>query len=354
MSLPQATHPLWMGYHMADSVMYGQGFPEVDAYYRDSPRVPIFDNNTGKISFKLIRNRNLILPILLRTKDFWPEVSNHVNMYFAAARHSYSEGQLPLAGLSNDLWEGLWIARMIAGMRRAQAESKSIVVLLSISMLGIKGALPKMLYFFKLHNLWRSIVAIDLQDEPPWTALQAVQRKNQVTNKARQSGYKGPMPPFTVTVADNLVDKTGPGTLSEMLKSTLDAVSIEAYLDPKIYGNSNEDEVRQALTAKLVRLKRRVAERGKKVIFVPAGYDRNGGWANKTTLPAIQYVTYEQSYADPNVLGMAIFNWARSGNQANPTWGSRPLPSWMPLDSTNPLWRPGMRDAHVEIYEAIK
>jgi hypothetical protein len=352
MTLTKPNHPLTFGYYFVDTPQYGQGFPTVDSIYRGTPNVPLYNNTTGKIVFKKIINNNKVLPIPYRAADFWPEVRDHVNTYMAMGR-GYTEGHSALAGDAHKLWEGLWIERMMAGCLRAVADGKKIHWLVSISDLGITGALPKCLYFFKKYDLWRHIRVIDLEDEPSWTYTMANSRKLQVKKKAALAGLVG-MPPVGVTIADNLINAVGPGSLNEMLKSNLDFISIEAYLPPAIYGTSIEAVCVAALSAKLDSIKHRVKAKGKKILLVPQSYDRNGAWKNIDTLPSLQYTAYNAAKDDPSVLGLIPFNWARGGISAGtPTWGARPLPPWMPLDPTNSIWRPGMSDANKEIGAAI-
>lgn len=395
-SLPAPNHPIGITYHFVDSPQYGQAFPAIDDYFRGAPVVTIYDAQRNRFVQKRIVNNNKVLKILVREKDFWPEQSAHVTHYFMALR-AHAESTTPPVGVAaNDLWQDLYLRRAIAGAQRAVAEGKRIIVLVSIASLGVKGALRIWLHYMKVYDLWRYVDWIDLQDEPSWTWQQANGRVDQIKRLARLYGLQG-MPPLSVTIADNLVDRTGPGTLDEMLKSRLDGISLEAYLPPAQWGNKSAAEVRQALTAKLIQLKNRCYARGKLVVITPAGYDRNGAWANKATLPVIQEVAWEQAATDPKVRHLLVFNWARSGlvssstqsavqaqaarlknsdsypltgryqvlyedeaaaalgvTVATPTWGSRPLPSWLyPLDQQNALWRPGMRDVHREIHAAI-
>lgn len=353
-ALPAPNHQIGISYHFVDSPQYGQGFPEIDNYFRGSPIVTIYNAQQNRFIQKRIVNNNKVLKIAVRTKDFWPEQSSHVTHYFMALR-SHAESTTPPIGVAaNDLWQDLYLRRAIAGGQRAVGEGKRIVVLVSIASLGVKGSLRIWLHYMKIYDLWKYVDWIDLQDEPAWTWQQTNGRIDQIKRLARLYGLQG-MPPLSVTVADNLVDKVGPGTLDEMLKSRLDGISIEAYLNPTQWGTKTTAQVHAALSAKLARLKDKCYAKGKLVVLTPAGYDRNGAWTNLNTLPVLQQVAWEQAALDPKVKHLFIFNWARSGViNGKPTWGSRPLPSWLPLNETNSLWRPQMRNVHREMFEAIE
>ncbi len=90
--------------------------------------------------------------------------------------------------------------------------------------------------------------------------------------------------------------------------TNIDVVGIEAYVDPS---QQNSNTLSATLTNQLNSEKSRIGN--KQMFIVVQGYNRNGTWTNLNTLQQIQTIPYQNSYNDPNVLGLLVFSYARSG-----------------------------------------
>lgn len=156
-----------------------------------------------------------------------------------------------------------------------------------------------------LRPYWPRVEALELADEPPWSAAQARQQARMVNEEVKRAGLD-PRPLAIVY------------TRSQILSSRVwdvDEVAIkglEFYLDPKPHETVQQAQAR--MRAMATSLTKRVGRA--RVFAVGMAYDRNGWWTNMQTLKAVQLPIFQAARAleaQGRLLGLGLFSFARPG-----------------------------------------
>ena len=162
-------------------------------------------------------------------------------------------------------------------------------------------------------SVWPFVVAIDLADEPRWSAAQTNQVVANLEAGLQARGLMGatrPVP-FGVVYPHGAFPSTA--TLSA---TNIDLVGLEAYLNAPggiPYEFSPLPERNVARLYSIIQTERDLAAAaGKVVILIGQAYSRNFGWPRIELVADLQIPTYLWAISDPWVGAMTMFSYLRA------------------------------------------
>lgn len=155
-----------------------------------------------------------------------------------------------------------------------------------------------------LRPYWRRIIALELADEPKWSADETARILRQVNEEIARQGL-APKPSIVVYTRDQILQGT---------TWKVDGIipGLECYLDYK--GQETDAQARKRMTAMIGSLLTRVGKR--KVMLVGQAYDRNGTYKDKESLVAIQQPIFDAArrlQAQGRLIALCPFAYARPG-----------------------------------------
>ena len=184
----------------------------------------------------------------------------------------------------------------VAGFRRAFKES---IAARQAIILDVKAAVDRGLAIAR--DYWDRVDYLYLADEPEWDKGETERQIGDMHVKLDVMGLE--RKPILVNFTGGQI-MTGTGWQAD----NLDVVCFEAFVD-----SSDQDASRigAKLRAQIRAAKDRIGDR--QMMIVIQGYDRNGAWTNLRSLEQIQTPPYREAYADPRVIGLLVFTYARKG-----------------------------------------
>jgi hypothetical protein len=197
-----------------------------------------------------------------------------------------------------------WQTPFAASLQKAAVNHKAIY-------LGMPGANPSQASITVdavldvAQPYWGQVAYVDVLSEPA-ASFTSTDMENRINDISAKIAARGLSPrPFGATFDTAIL------TTNAILATNLSFANIEAYVaapgDPDPQVNIN------TLNNYLATAKSRVHNAGKQIFLTGQAYDRNGTWTNMTTLEALQRSFYLNAYADPDVVGILLFAYGRTG-----------------------------------------
>jgi hypothetical protein len=241
-----------------------------------------------------------------RFGDYRREVNDYTNLYFAWTRVGYEA--------SAEAPNSQWLDAMEAAVASAVAQGRRITLELNLQEDREGRVTPLDDVIKMMCPYWASVERVELADEPNpavWTQDHTEDVIRTVNASIDTNCSKDPTFDRPLGIDFGTVNPLPPAVHAEGLSW----VGIEGYLDGPgdPISQVNIDRLNQQLTT----LKSQAL--GLPIVIVGQSYTRNTCWANVDNVRDLQPVTYAQAAADPNVLQLQMFAFARAtGAHDNP------------------------------------